>query len=127
MSPPEFYTDKEEFQHIIHSNRQIRASNKHNYEGCKILVNTHWNLNEFEKELEGYEDKEIIKFLKYGWPLDNHNTEINEQIPRNNRVARENRGFAMVLEALVKWTSGFLKSLVHQKIYSSTKVKPCSG
>ena len=33
------------------------------------------------------------------------------------------RGFAKVFEALAKWTSGSLNSLVHQKIHSSTKVK----
>ena len=65
------------------ANRIVRESNKLNYEECKIEVNSNWNLSLMEKWLENYEDKEVIEFLKYGWLLNAHNTEINNTVPRN--------------------------------------------
>ena len=40
--------------------------------------------------LEGYEDKEVIDYLKYRWPLNANDTEINEERPQNQKGARSN-------------------------------------
>ena len=36
--------------------------------GAKIPVRTKWNLGKFEELLEDYEDKEVVEWIRYGWP-----------------------------------------------------------
>ena len=36
--------------------------------GARIPVNSTWNLEVFQQRLQGYEDAEVIEWLKYGWP-----------------------------------------------------------
>lgn len=50
----------------VNEARQLHTSNRFGY---KILVHTAWNLSLFSQLLEGYRDKDIIEWLKYGWPL----------------------------------------------------------
>ena len=37
---------------------------------CKIPVPTPWNVDLFEELLDNYHDQNIVKFLRYGWPLE---------------------------------------------------------
>ena len=59
-----------------------------NFEEAKITVNSTWDLDTMEGWLEGYHDKEIVKYLRYRWPLNATNTEINNEVPRNQKGAR---------------------------------------
>ena len=72
------------------ANRLVRESGKHNFEEVKIQVNNEWDLNKLEIWLEGYHDKEIIKYLKYGWPLNAVDTAVNTEVPANQKGARQN-------------------------------------
>ena len=36
--------------------------------GAKVPVKSAWNLTEFEQLLQEYEDKEVVEWLRYGWP-----------------------------------------------------------
>ena len=36
--------------------------------GAKIPVQSGWNLDKLEQYLRDYEDKDIVEWLKYGWP-----------------------------------------------------------
>ena len=36
--------------------------------GARVQVESRWNLEHFERLLEGYEDKEVVEWLRYGWP-----------------------------------------------------------
>ena len=36
--------------------------------GAKIPVKSTWNLDRFEQLLQEYEDKEVVEWLRYGWP-----------------------------------------------------------
>ena len=36
--------------------------------GARIPVKTKWNLEAFEEKLQGYEDQEVVEWLRYGWP-----------------------------------------------------------
>ena len=36
--------------------------------GAKIPVESRWNTDRFEEMLQGYEDMEVVEWLKYGWP-----------------------------------------------------------
>ena len=68
----------------------IRESGAPNYLVCRLPIDCPWNIEKLEQLLEGYHDKEIIEFFKYGWPIDAHNTEINTNIPHNQKGVHEN-------------------------------------
>ena len=74
----------------LSANRLVRETEGENFETTKITVNSTWNLEKLEEWLEGYEDKEVIKYLQYGWPLNAHNTETQQKIPRNQEGVRNN-------------------------------------
>ena len=65
------------------------ASGVVNRHGCRIVVNKKWNLDKFQELLQGYEDIEIIEWLKYGWPINRKDTapEI-KSIPMNHKGAQ---------------------------------------
>ena len=70
------------------ANRIVRESGKFNFEESKIPVNFDWDLNLMENWLEGYKDKEVIKYLRFGWPLNAYNTSVNTEIPENQLGTR---------------------------------------
>ena len=72
------------------ANRIVRESGVHNFEGPKIKVNYDWNLDKLDEWLEGYHDRDIIKYLKYGWPLNASETAENMSVPPNQKGARDN-------------------------------------
>ena len=74
----------------VSANRIVRESGRFNFEKEKIPVNNTWNLDIFEKWLEGYHDKQLIQYLKFGWPLNAINTEENLTIPENQAGALNN-------------------------------------
>ena len=74
----------------INANRIIRESGKENHELARIPVNTNWNLKLLKRWLNEYEDKKVLQYLEYGWPLNAKNTSIDESVPPNQKGAREN-------------------------------------
>ena len=40
-----------------------------NYEGARIPVCTHFNLTAWDSYLKAYDDKIVVDFLKFGWPI----------------------------------------------------------
>ena len=74
----------------VSANRIVRESGKFNFQGERIPVNSEWNLDLMETWLQNYEDKNLIDYLRFGWPLNVVNTEIDEEIPRNQKGARSN-------------------------------------
>ena len=89
-----------------HAHKVINASGKFNYEYCKFPVPTHWRLNTFFKLLKdtNYHDLDVIKFLKYGWPIDTCVPCEYSNIPANQRGARDNP------EAVKHWLSSELSN-----------------
>ena len=79
--PPEFW---------VNANRVVRETRKFNHEEACIQVNYDWDLDTLDEWLKDYKDRKLPEFLKYGWPLNAYNTEINENMPRNQEGAREN-------------------------------------
>ena len=63
--------------HDVHDNRYndilacqlVEASGVPNFQGCKIVLDTHFNLDNWEKMLLHYHDKAVIQFLKFGFPI----------------------------------------------------------
>ena len=47
---------------------RVKKEGYPNAYGARIPIKSGWKLRELEKLLKGYHDKEIIKFLRYGWP-----------------------------------------------------------
>ena len=64
----------------------VKRTQKHNFQEAKILVNKSWNLELLESWLSDYKDKEVINYLKYGWPLNQHETDVNT---RSQRIRKE--------------------------------------
>ena len=62
----------------------VRASGKPNYFGAKVLVPTHWDLYLLESLLQDYEDKLVVDFLRYGWPMS------RSSLPLTNGSAKVN-------------------------------------
>ena len=71
------------------ANRITRQSGKENFEGGRIPVNDQWDLNHMEQWLEGYDDANVMEFIRYGWPLNNEATAENDIIPPNQAGARQ--------------------------------------
>ena len=74
----------------VTANRVIRETKKHNFEEARIEVNKAWDLALFEEWLKVYEDKEVIQYLRYRWPLNAKNMDHNEEVPRNQAGAQNN-------------------------------------
>ena len=54
----------------------VVLSGEINKNNCRIRVNDKWNFDLMEILLVGYEDIEIIDYLKFGWPV-----ERSEEVP----------------------------------------------
>ena len=52
----------------VHLSNKVLREGYPNVYGAQIPINTHLNLERFEQLIEGYQDQEVINFLKYGWP-----------------------------------------------------------
>ena len=48
---------------------KVTTSGLPNKEGCRIPLNTNWNLLVFQELLEGYHDLEVLQWLKYGFSI----------------------------------------------------------
>ena len=73
----------------INANKEVRSSGSPNYAGKRIQVNNNWNLDVMEKWLENYKDKQLLEYLRYGWPLNAINTEINNTVPNNQQGVQD--------------------------------------
>ena len=50
-------------------NRLVRERGYPNRWGAKIPIKTAWNIHLLENLLEGYPDREVVEWMKYGWPV----------------------------------------------------------
>ena len=82
------WSDTELHRYYIHINKVIRASGKFNYEFCKFPVPTHINVNLLDKLLNNYHDRQIIQFIKYGWPIEAAHAAESGAVPANQTGAR---------------------------------------
>ena len=74
----------------LKANKRVRDSGKCNADGLKIPVPSSWNIELFEFYLQDYHDKDIIKYFKFGWPIDLDRMEVNQETPINQKGARQN-------------------------------------
>ena len=81
LDMPDEMIDPEFFNSIIDCNTQqnfiegillanmVMNSGVHNRWGCRIPVKSNWNVNLFDSLLSEYHDREILEFLRYGFPI----------------------------------------------------------
>ena len=72
---------------MIQANKLIRKSGVPNFKGCKIEVPSNFNFEFLETHLQDYNDPDLIKFLKYGFPLGNTLNKGSHRIPKNHKGA----------------------------------------
>ena len=73
---------------IIDVNRKVRDSGKPNYLGCRIPIPSNFNFEFLEHQLKGYSDRNIVQFLKFGFPLGHDGKTGSKVTPGNHLGAR---------------------------------------
>ena len=58
-----------DIDHAIETQKLVRRSGVHNFEGCRIPVRSKLNIPFLRSELAGYHDSQLIEFLEFGFPL----------------------------------------------------------
>lgn len=58
------------FSHHVQLSWKVIESGTYNRVGLRIPVNNKWNLDLMESLLQGYEDIEVVEWLRFGWPVD---------------------------------------------------------
>ena len=69
---------------------KVNQMETHNFCSLKILTNCTWNLDRLEWLLHDYHDKEIEKYLRYGFPISQFKTTGSTYIPQNWSEANVN-------------------------------------
>ena len=64
----------------------VGQSGTYNYQGCRIPVKSDLRLDRWELRWKDYQDREVLEFLRFGWPL-SHVGEIS-----NNPSCKNHRG-----------------------------------
>ena len=77
----------------IKANGIVRKTGKDNHAEAKIVVDEKWDIKFLEENLDDEVDKEVLKFLTYGWPINATDTELQTKVPPNQAAARENEEF----------------------------------
>ena len=62
--------------YMAKANRAIRQSGMPNVKHCRIPEPSKLNLEVWEQELADYQDKGIVEFLRYGWPISYNGSEL---------------------------------------------------
>jgi len=76
----------------IEVHKLVLASGVPNAFGCKIRIPTNLKVDYWEQNLADYFDKEVVQYLKYGWPLNVTTRPSNHKVPHNHRSAVDNPG-----------------------------------
>ena len=68
---------------------QIRRSGCFNFEGCQVTLDDNGlNYKVFENKLKLYKDKDLSKFVRFGWPLGHDGSLIECKAKKNHQGAR---------------------------------------
>ena len=77
--------ERQKFLLAVH--QEVGRSGTFNYLGCKIILLSNFNFPYIERELATYDDRDVIEFLKYGFPVDCQVGPINPGLPLNHKGA----------------------------------------
>ena len=70
---------------------KVFNSGLYNFNGLKLKLPVFWNIKVLEKLLHNYRVKEIIQFLKYGWPISHDSRRYNTEKIKNWKGAMINK------------------------------------
>ena len=106
--------------------QQVVASGVPNYAGCRVPLTSNFNIAYLEEKLEAYHDKEILEYIKFGWPVDHDGRETQSTPPRNHDSATKCPG--EVRKYLIKEATynAILGPFKHNPISSSVALSPLS-
>ena len=82
----------------IKQHHEVKTKGYPNRWGAKIKVKSRWNLDLLEDLLTGYEDQDIVEWLKYVWPTGRLPT-----LPEPQKAGKNHKGAAEFLEHLDKY------------------------
>lgn len=71
---------------------KIKQENLPNFLGAKITVPSQLNLENWERMLEGYHDRDVCLFLRYGWPVGYEADVIPTSVKENHHSAQQHIG-----------------------------------
>ena len=72
---------------LLQAYEVVKKSGFPNFVKAKVLLPSSFNFDFIEKQLCGYEDRQVIEFLKYGFPVDCTTSVIDPGVPKNHRGA----------------------------------------
>lgn len=75
---------------VVLVNHLIRKSRKPNAHRLRIPIRSNWNLDALEKLLVNCHNKEIVDYLRYGWPIGHDGRATDTKIPFNQKRAKDN-------------------------------------
>jgi len=73
----------------IQTHNVVKNTGVPNYVQAQIEVPSGLNISEWESELSNYKDKDLVKLLKYGFPLGYSKSELPVSKPKNHSGATE--------------------------------------
>ena len=76
-------------QFLVDAASKVKQSGRHNFQVCRILLPSKFNFEFLETELHNYNDKMILEFLKFGFPVDCTPTNSDPGIPSNHSGASD--------------------------------------
>ena len=74
---------------LLNAHKVVKQAGQYNFQGPRVLLPSSFNFKFLEKHLGDYEDKQIIEFLKYGFPVDCRVGPTDPGIPNNHKRALE--------------------------------------
>ena len=81
---------------IVEACDVVRKSGVPNFRGAQILVQTKFNVKYLERQLKHYPDKNILLFVKFGFPVNHDRSEVSQS--RTNHAGALNEFKAEILK-----------------------------
>ena len=73
----------------IKAHRAVLESGLPNYKGCRIPVPTKLNTGYMAEKLQNYEDRQVIEFIRYGWPINYQGEPVANKKCKNHKGAKD--------------------------------------
>ena len=86
-------------QELLELHERVKSSGCPNYMGVRVPVRSRWNVQYMEQALDDYDDKMVVTFCRFGWPIGLIGDEI--QGPREARNHRGATEFADQLDQYI--------------------------
>ena len=66
----------------------VRSGGRINAVGAKIPIKSNWNLRLLEKLCESASDREVLAFLRYGWPINRDDSPLPQTFDNHSSAKR---------------------------------------